>query len=368
MPANKHIISSAGVDDQELPISPIRSGENNRAVDRRGDRRAGGRRQRDALVRSRQGRRASRTLFRTAPATGSETRPWRRRRRSRASAAPGRRRAQPAPAPRFPSPLRRRPHARRSPAALRAAISLSSRAIKSLSEVAWSASSAARSRWSRAPPAPRQGLLARVDERGEARLVERQRRRASGELVALARNRGPASWRVRRDRGATASVSLFSSGMTAPKNGRGAHRLGHVVRPDEDRRRRIAAHALQRREHVGDHGAPALERALQSVGLGVEARQSFVGRGDPALGVLHLGRGFDQRGGQARPVGANQLDFGLDRRAAAPPTRAIVSSTPRSSISLSARCSIGRAALGGIGGAEFGRRAAARARNESDEG
>ena len=40
-----------------------------------------------------------------------------------------------------------------------------------------------------------------------------------------------------------------------------------------------------------------------------------VGRGGAALGVLHLGRGLDQRRGQARPIGANRLDFGLDRPA-----------------------------------------------------
>ena len=34
-----------------------------------------------------------------------------------------------------------------------------------------------------------------------------------------------------------------------------------------------------------------------------------------ALGVLHFGRRFDQRGREARPIGANGIDFGLDRSA-----------------------------------------------------
>ena len=77
----------------------------------------------------------------------------------------------------------------------------------------------------------------------------------------------------------------------------------------------MAAHPLERGKHVRDHRPPALERARERVGCGVEARQFVARRGGPALGVLHFGRRFDQRCREARPIGANGIDFGLDRSA-----------------------------------------------------
>ena len=39
------------------------------------------------------------------------------------------------------------------------------------------------------------------------------------------------------------------------------------------------------------------------------------GRGGPTLGVLHLGRGFNQSRRQPGPIGANGVDLSLDRPA-----------------------------------------------------
>ena len=93
------------------------------------------------------------------------------------------------------------------------------------------------------------------------------------------------------------------------------HRFRHVVGLDENRGRGIAAHPLKGRKHIRDRRPPALERTRELVGRGVEARQFVAGRGGAALGVLHFGGGLDQRRGQASPISANRLDFGLDRAA-----------------------------------------------------
>ena len=162
-------------------------------------------------------------------------------------------------------------------AAARAAVSLSSRAIRSLSDVAFLAEFG-RALLLRAERVLRrgQGLLARVDKRGEPHLVDGERLALLGQRIALPSDRLP---------GLGESVEIAPRRLDLRfqfRNDRGqnrgrAHRLGHVVRLDENGGRRMAAHSLQRGKHVGDHGPPALKRAREPIGRGVEARQ-FVGR------------------------------------------------------------------------------------------
>ena len=96
-------------------------------------------------------------------------------------------------------------------------------------------------------------------------------------------------------------------------DGRRAHRVRHVVRLDENGGRGIASHPLEGCKHVGDHAAPTFERTREFIGPCAEGRQSIGGGGCAPLGVLHFGGRLDERRGQAGPIGANGVDFGLDR-------------------------------------------------------
>ena len=157
----------------------------------------------------------------------------------------------------------------------------------------------------------RQGLLPRVDEFGEARRLKSQRSAGLREAVALARNRHPRSREFVDIVGKRLRLG-FEARDNGAKEGRRPHRLRHVLGLDQDRRRRIGAHALQRRENLGNRISPAVERAGQRISLGVEARQSFVGRGDSAFGVLHFPGRLDQRLREPGPVGADRFRLRLD--------------------------------------------------------
>ena len=157
-------------------------------------------------------------------------------------------------------------------------------------------------------------LLARVDEGAKTHFVDRQRLAPLGELVALDCDRVPGL-------GEGVEILADELGLRLQFRYQLAHDrrrpdgFRHVVGLDENGGRRTAAHPLKRGKHVGDHRPPALERTRQLVGGRVEARQLVAGCGGAALGVLNLGRGLDQRRRQSSPIGANQLDFGLDRAA-----------------------------------------------------
>ena len=157
-------------------------------------------------------------------------------------------------------------------------------------------------------------LLARVDEGAETHFIDRQRLAPLSEFVALDGDRVP---------GPGEGVEIVADGLDLrlqfrndrTHDCRRPHRFRHVVGLDENGGWGIAAHALKGGKHIRDHRPSALERTRELVGRGVEARQFVAGCGGAALGVLNLGGGLDQRRRQATPIGANRLDFGLDRTA-----------------------------------------------------
>ena len=134
---------------------------------------------------------------------------------------------------------------------------------------------------------------------------------APGDVVALLGDGGAQVGEL-REVGAQRVGLALQLGDRRAKHSGGANRLRHVLRPHQNGRRRIAAHTLQHRQHIGDHRTPIVERAGQGAGVGVERVHALVGGDDLPLGVLHLGGGVDQRRVEPRPVGAQELDFSLN--------------------------------------------------------
>ena len=261
-----HIVAPAGVDDQELPVGPVGPGKGDPAIDRRGDRRRRRRRDGNALFGAAECVGRAEGLDDRPGRPAAPAAPWRRRRQAPASAAPdlwpGRGRAR----------LRRRRRRRLvggarqpPPPPWPAPISASIRAINSLRLAAWRASSAARSR-SSPRPARRRPAIAGAP-------------RPAPSAAPCPWPRPGARWRGRRARrrsicanSASSSRSWASAvglrlqvGNDRAEQHRGPDRLRHVVRAHQNGGRRAAAHALQHRENVGDHAAPAVERSPQRV-------------------------------------------------------------------------------------------------------
>ena len=186
------------------------------------------------------------------------------------------------------------------------------RAIKSLRLEAWSASCASRSRWAAKACSAADRDCWRASMSAVRRVLssarsDERRARSSRSLAIEARR--AASWS--RSLSQRFGLALEFADRRAEHH-RGADRLGHVLRPNQDRRRRVAPHALQHGQNVGDDAAPILERAAQGVGAGVEGREAFVGRDDLPFRLLHLCGRVDQGGVEPRPVGAIRLDVGFD--------------------------------------------------------
>ena len=294
------IVALSGVDDQELSIGPIGTGEYDRTVDRRGDGRAGRRADRHPLLDAAESVGIAESLEdragdgddQRAPGVGEGDRRLQPR---RVGVAQGRRLGGDVGGVR-PVGRAGRFHLGdqifeicRLVGELGGAVALGGERLLGLG----------------------QRLLARLDQSGEPHLVGGQRRRALREVVALLGDRGAQIGELGEVGAQGVRLALQRFDHRAEQGG-GANRLGHILRPDQDRRRRVAAHALQHRQHVGDDGAAVVERAGERVGVGVEAVEALVGGGDLPFGVLHLGGGVDQRRVEPGPVGAQRFDVGLD--------------------------------------------------------
>ena len=90
---------------------------------------------------------------------------------------------------------------------------------------------------------------------------------------------------------------------------RRAHRLQRVLRRHQHRRRRIAADALQRRQHIADDMAPALERGAQRRLLLVQRRQPLFGGRDLLFDGAHARGDVDQLPVELAAVVADLLDL-----------------------------------------------------------
>ena len=93
---------------------------------------------------------------------------------------------------------------------------------------------------------------------------------------------------------------------------RGANRLQHVFRRDEQGGRRRAPHPLQRGQHFGDHIAAACERAADRVFAPFEAQKPRLRVADLRLIILNVLGGFDQGRREPRAVAAQIFDLRLD--------------------------------------------------------
>ena len=133
---------------------------------------------------------------------------------------------------------------------------------------------------------------------------------------------------------ASASTSCRISGSTAPST--------MAVRTDcsassglrDQRRRRPVADALQRRQHLADHGAAAVERFADSAFVVVERLEPLLRRCDLRFDAAQARGGVDQVLIELAAVGADLLDLALERgfgfgRFAAAASRAAFSSWSR---------------------------------------
>ena len=93
---------------------------------------------------------------------------------------------------------------------------------------------------------------------------------------------------------------------------RGAHRLQRILRPHHQRRRRLAADALQRGEDFDDHGAALVERFLKVLFPLVERLQARLRRLDVGLDVADARRGIDELLIERAAVVAEGLDLELE--------------------------------------------------------
>ena len=118
---------------------------------------------------------------------------------------------------------------------------------------------------------------------------------------------------------ASASTSLRISGQHRAEQDRGAHRLQRVLRCHQHRRRRIAADALQRRQHIADEVAARVERRTQGPLLLVERRQPLLAGRDLVLDDAHARGNVDELAVELAAVVADLIDltaqigFGLAR-------------------------------------------------------
>ena len=107
--------------------------------------------------------------------------------------------------------------------------------------------------------------------------------------------------------GFTAQFRQYSAQRRRSANG-----LGHVPRLEQDRRRRIAPHALQGRQNLRDQSLPAGERSLKRPRVAIERVQALICARKLALGVLHRRRRVDQRLGQPRSFRSLGLHVGFN--------------------------------------------------------
>ena len=157
----------------------------------------------------------------------------------------------------------------------------------------------------------RQRLLAGIDQIRQPRLVDRQFRGASREIVALLGDRGPQVGKLGEIRGQRLR-RLVEIGDHGVEHDRGANGLGHVMRFHKQRRRRVSAHPLQYGQQIGDLVAPAFQRGAQRVRLRVEFGKARVRGRAPAFVLLDFGRGLDQGGVESGAIDPDRLDIGLD--------------------------------------------------------
>ena len=279
------MIPAAGIEDQELPVRAERPGIDHPAVARRGDLGAGPGGDRLCPFRCRRGRpRPPNSRIRT-PLTGSGRCP-RRRGKSNSRREPAgvleRRQIDPVV---LGLVLGRPRSAVAGRACRRCRGPARALPIKSLRLSTWRASASACCRSASSAfsvsaccfcrsSISRRHALPLLVERGD--VARRASRSFLGDVPADAQQVGQVG-------GERLGLHPHVGQHRAEHDG-GAHRLQRVLGPDHHRRRRTAADPLQRGQHFGDHGAPALERAraaqrsLSSSGL---RRASVVG--DAAL-------------------------------------------------------------------------------------
>ena len=95
---------------------------------------------------------------------------------------------------------------------------------------------------------------------------------------------------------------------------RGAHGLQRVFGPNQKRRRRLAADALEGGEDFDDGGAALVERFANGALLVVERLEARTRRLDGRLDVAHAAGGVDELLVERAAIRADALDFAPELR------------------------------------------------------
>ena len=125
-----------------------------------------------------------------------------------------------------------------------------------------------------------------IDQRGEPRLLAAQRQELAIDRAALVLDRLAGAREVGEIGQKRIDLDAHSRHHRTEQHG-GADRLQHVLGLDEQRRRRLAAHPLERGQHLRHDGAAALQRTLCRLLARSEGVEPCLGIGDPALGLGH---------------------------------------------------------------------------------